>query len=168
MSKIFNDSLQWNENTKNILGIPRPFFIVHKFWRKRKNKIYLSQKIPIPWQSIAVFDSSGQMLGLDKEKEQLVYKNDLCPYCGIKIEQSEYVIRWTNENFTDYSDDGKVFSDIHPFHIECMKQTRIFCPFMRTTIDKEFELGLFIDLKNNATSYIKSLKNLNRLDINNI
>lgn len=167
MSKIFDNSVPWNENTKNILGLPRPFFMVGRYWRKRKNKIYLTKKIPIPWQSFAVFNES-QMLGLDEKNEQLVYKNNLCPYCGIKIEKNEYVIRWTNKKFTDSSVGGKVLSDIHPFHIECMRQARIFCPFMRMTTDEEFEFGLFVNLKNNAIVYIKSLKDLTKLDISNI
>ena len=34
-------------------------------------------------------------------------------------------------------------SDFHPFHLKCMKQARVYCPFMRTLKDEEFEISLY-------------------------
>jgi thioredoxin 1 len=47
-------------------------------------------------------------------------------------------------------DSNFVFSDIHPLHLECMRQTRIFCPGMKQRTEKEFEYGLYLNLKNNS------------------
>ena len=50
-----------------------------------------------------------------------------------------------------------VFSDNYPFHIECMKQARIFCPRMRQTENSEFEYGRYQDLKENFLNDFKEI-----------
>ena len=50
----------------------------------------------------------------------------------------------------------RVFSDIHPFHLECMKQGRIFCPHMKETKDEEFEVGTFKELRDKVDAFILS------------
>ena len=54
---------------------------------------------------------------------------------------------------------SRVFSDSYPHHLECMKQARIFCPFMRTLIDKNFETGEYDILRSNHFKHIEMLKN---------
>ena len=48
-----------------------------------------------------------------------------------------------------------------PFHIECMKQARIFCPFMKKRKDFEFEQGKFKHIKANADYLLLKIKEKN-------
>lgn len=138
----FKNSWLWKEEDLNTIGLPRPFAI--------PNRKDLAKKVPIPWQSEDRFESKGH-LGLNQINEDLVFKNGLCSYCGIKINNDEITQRWITAPVELTTHDGpKVFSDFHPLHIECMKQARIFCPHMRKLNDQDFEEGKFIDLKTNA------------------
>ncbi len=140
----FKNSWQWKEEDVNTTGLPRPFAF--------PNKKGMAKKVPIPWQSEDRFESKGH-LGLNQINENLVFKDGLCGYCGIKISDDEITQRWITAPVELTTHDGpKVFSDFHPLHIECMKQARIFCPHMRKLIDEDFEEGEFKNLRLNALS----------------
>lgn len=151
--KYFDGSSKWEEKDVNTTGLPRPWAIP-----QRKN---LAKKVPIPWQSEDRFQSLGH-LGLNQKNEDLVYKNNLCSYCGIEIKNSEIVTRWITAPLALTSREGpKVFSDFHPLHLECMKQARMFCPHMRKLQDSDFETGKFKELKQNAINDVKKARELN-------
>jgi hypothetical protein len=141
-NKYFKNAKKWDESSLNFVGLPRPFAI--------PNRKDLAKKVPIPWQSEDRFKSMGH-LGLNQINEDLIFKNNLCGYCGIKIEDDEITHRWITAPVELTTHNGpKVFSDFHPLHIECMKQARIFCPHMRKLNDQDFEEGKFKNLKTNA------------------
>jgi hypothetical protein len=48
-----------------------------------------------------------------------------------------------------------VKSDSHPFHFECMKQARMFCPHMKKTKDSEFETGKYSELREKCMQELK-------------
>lgn len=147
--KYFINAEEWTEENKNKTGLPRPFSYTFKNKRKKK-EVKLATIVPIPWQSKPDF-YNGEFLNLNQENEDLIYDNYLCPYCGIKIDNNEITIRWKTIKIKELiSKDTLVYSDIHPFHLECMKQGRIFCPFMRQLSDDDFEIGSFIELRKNA------------------
>jgi hypothetical protein len=155
MSKYFDDADEWEPESKEHTGLPRPYkevepsLFAHKF--------SIKPKVPIPWQSYPIFSTRGA-IEVIKENEARVFSEDLCAYCGLKIKDNETVIRWKSEDdlsgkyLYDPKKNTRVASDIHPFHLECMEQARTFCPFMHKTLDEEFETGLYSDLK------IKALK----------
>jgi hypothetical protein len=156
-NKYFENAVEWSETNKNNVGLPRPF--AYTINKKRK-KIKISKIVPIPWQSLARFNI-GHLLGLNEENENIVYENNLCPYCGIKINNEETVIRWYNCDLILLSkNDRWVYSDVHPFHLECMKEGRIFCPYMSTLKDLDFEIGKYKELKQNAINDVIKSKEL--------
>jgi hypothetical protein len=141
-NKYFKNAKRWDESSLNFIGLPRPFALP-----QRKD---LAKRVPIPWQSEDRFEEVGH-LRLNVENEFIVYQNSLCSYCGVKINDSEIVIRWFTANLnTIHGISSTVYSDIHPLHMECMKQARIFCPHMRKLEDKDFETGPYFKLKENA------------------
>lgn len=145
-NKIFSD-IEWNDSFKDFTGLPRPFAKVSKNARKKSK---LSAKVPIPWQS-GVKDNDDSFLKLIEENEDLVYYKNLCSYCGIKINDEEEVVRWESKNLENVRNNGQfVLSDIHPLHLVCMEQARIYCPGMRKIKEEDFEYGLYINLKKNA------------------
>jgi thiol-disulfide isomerase/thioredoxin len=146
VNKVFG-STEWSEEHKTYTGLPRPFSKVLPINRKRHK---LSAKVPIPWQSGAK-NNQERFLKIIQENEDIVYYKDLCSYCGIKINNSEDVIRWKNPKINEIRHNGSfVFSDIHPIHLECMRQTRLYCPGMKKVKEEEFEYGKYQDLKYNA------------------
>jgi hypothetical protein len=159
---IFLNAKKWTKETSNDIGIPRPIFSVPSHALKKSStstlisntKIYLHKKIPVPWQSEPVFNGY-QQLSLNIENEEKVYKEGRCAYCGIYFNDEDNTIRWKTLRGTPNPVGPNVLSDNYPFHIECMKQARRFCPFMRTTKDKEFEFGDYKTLKDNALNFIK-------------
>jgi hypothetical protein len=87
---------------------------------------------------------------LNQENEKLVYLEGRCGYCGIKFIDNDECSRWIIVDPTQNDSTGpRVFSDTHPLHIECMKQARVFCPFMRQRENDEFEHGIYKDLRQN-------------------
>lgn len=143
----------WTESLKSFKGFLRPYFLPdHKFY-ERDGKLYVHKKIPIPWQSRPSLDPK-RVIDLVSENENKIYKEYLCPFCGIEIKNEETTIRWTNTDIIPTPTGGRIFSDSHPFHIKCMKQARVFCPRMRDTVDSEYETGKFKDLRKNALDYI--------------
>jgi len=143
IDKVFGN-IEWHEEHKNFTGLPRPFAKVLPINRKRHK---LSAKVPIPWQSGAKNDQE-RFLKIIQENEDIIYYKDLCSYCGIKINNNEEVVKWKNPK-SDQIKNGEsfVFSDIHPIHLECMRQTRIYCPRMKKRKEEEFEYGLYLNLK---------------------
>lgn len=163
-NKIFSN-IEWNDSYRNFIGLPRPFSKVLKKHRVAQN---LSAKVPIPWQSAAINDNLG-LLRIIQENEDIVYYKNLCSYCGIKINNEENVTRWKNPYIEKIRYDRRfVLSDIHPLHLECMKQTRIYCPGMRKRPEKEFEYGIYIDLKKNSQKEKEMVMNNNILNFINV
>lgn len=158
MSKYFDNSEEWSEEKIFNVGLPRPFAKVPKIFLNTPSikKMRLAKKFPVPWQSFPKFH--GNTLGIVFENEDRIYIDSLCPYCGIRFNNEEICIRWTATDSIPSREGPRIFSDSYPFHIECMKQARIFCPHMRETKDEEFEIGSFIFLKAKADSYTKPFK----------
>lgn len=160
MKNIFLNAKIWEENDKNTTGLPRPFVsLTQNFIKSLPCKI--AKKIPVPWQSLPYIKDSG-VFKIIYENEEIVIKNNLCGYCGIKINDSEIVVRWKDTNFTVIENrvsEPRVASDIMPLHIECMTQARKFCPHMIKTKDEEFEYGDFLTLKQNGLKSIEDKKN---------
>ena len=145
--------------------MPRPFAVPPKNFQanpshslKLKNGFYLHPKIPVPWQSKPVWTDMGGVFNVIEEHEQIIYEKNLCGYCGIQIKNDEECLRWIGDD-SEYIPNDKqgprVFSDTHPLHIECMKQAKIFCPYMRERPSEEFETGPFNILKQHANNNIK-------------
>lgn len=157
MNKYFNESHEWTENDINFTGLPRPFKVFDKKYYSNIN-VKLTKKFPIPWQSKPVFFNSQDkvIFNVIEENESRVIQESLCGYCGIKIENDEYCTRWNaDDKYIPNKTGDRVKSDYSPLHLECMKQARIFCPFMRTVPEKEFQYDIFEQLKKNTNYYIK-------------
>ena len=159
--KIFTNSKKWSESNKSITGLPRPFYLVDNFFLK-KASFKLAKKIPVPWQSLPVFiEKSLTVFNVIEKNESLVVSDGICGYCGVKFNDYDNCYRWVIEKGTP-SADGKrspnVFSDNYPLHEECMKQARIFCPFMKSRNSIEFEFGTFLELKKHAEVFINKHK----------
>ena len=138
--KNFNESEKWSLKHIKKTGLPRPYWIINKIYFLTNGKRYLSKKIPIPYQSTPSKDS---IIRLEIENEKYVVANDLCPYCGLSINEEESSIRWMIEKEEDVKNNLEssrdlVPSDFRPFHLDCMKQARIFCPFMKTLKESDF------------------------------
>lgn len=155
--KYFLDR-EWSESLKYLQGILRPYATIPESLRyKEKNGkyiFYLHKRVPIPWQSIPAFHNN-QLLHLNLENEKTAVEQELCPYCGIKINNDEVCTRWTTNDATPTKNGPRVQSDMMPFHLDCMNNGRIFCPYMRGKKNEDFEIGLFKDLIINARENIK-------------
>jgi len=163
-NKVFGN-IEWSDSFKDFAGLPRPF---SKVLKKHRINNKLSAKVPIPWQSKAKNDE-GSFLRLIQENEDVVYYKNLCSYCGIKIDNEESVIRWKNPDISKIKHDGNfVLSDIHPLHLECMRQARVYCPGMRKKDEKEFEYGKYIDLKKHAEKERSGILQMNMINLFNV
>jgi hypothetical protein len=161
--KIFINSEKWSEYNKDTTGVPRPFYILSNFFLKNA-PFKIAKKIPVPWQSLPIFnDETLTVFNVIEKNESLVISDGRCGYCGIKFKDFDSCSRWTIERGTP-SIDGKkgpnVFSDNYPLHKECMRQARIFCPFMKLRNDTEFEFGTFLELKKHAEVFINKHKKI--------
>jgi len=136
---IFFNSEEWSLKNIKKTGLPRPFYIVPKNYYFKNNKRYLAKKIPIPYQSTP---GENEPIRLNIENEEYVVSNDLCSYCGLDIDKNSDSVRWMIEKEKDVENNSRDFvpSDFRPFHIECMRQARIYCPFMRTLDDSSFDI----------------------------
>ncbi len=181
MSKYFKKNHIWSEDLANFKGLPRPYINVPEIFHKKikkvksdggifstdllnlKNDFYLHPKIPIPWQSKPVLDEQGTVFNVIKENEKSIYKEKLCGYCGISLDIKEECVRWKPQFTIEETNDEngpRVFSDGHPMHLECMRQARIFCPYMRLRQDNEFEYGTYDTLIKNAEAWKSTFKNI--------
>jgi hypothetical protein len=153
---MFYNSEEWSESSIKKTGLPRPYLVVPKKYYFKNNKRYLAKKIPIPYQSTP---GENTPIDLNIENEEYVVSNDLCSYCGLSIDKDSDSIRWMIEKEKDVDNDSKDFvpSDFRPFHIECMRQARIYCPFMRTLKDSDFEIEKQRINLQNAKKYTKEL-----------
>ena len=157
MSKYFNGAVEWNEQNKNIRGLPRPF---GKVSREFKNKVidryHIPKIIPVPWQSIPIFDIETLVpLNVNKTNESLIFIENRCAYCGASFIGDESCIRWKIPSDMKKETNSLVKSDSHPFHFECMKQARMFCPHMKKTKDSEFETGKYSELREKCMQELK-------------
>jgi hypothetical protein len=146
----------WSGKNKRKLGLPRPYAPFRPSLIT-PGKLKLSLKFPIPWQSRPRKKSNA--IELIYENELLVYKENRCAYCGIIFSKDEITIRWLTLE-APIDNVSRVFSDYHPFHIECMEEARIYCPFMRTTKDHEFEVDTFKTLRNKADELVKPFRDI--------
>lgn len=145
----------WTPLNQGLKGLPRPYSNVMKVSRERVEKAgkKISNKVPIPWQSLSRFNL-GRSLGVIQEHEQEVITQGLCAYCGLGFLNEETAIIWVvYPNKDTFKVGGRVFSDHFPFHIECMKETRLFCPHMKITKDNEFIKGPYPELLKIAQEY---------------
>jgi thioredoxin 1 len=147
MNKNIFNSIEWNDSFTNFVGLPRPF---SKVLKKHRTNNKLLEKVPIPWQSAAKNDEFS-FLRIIQENEDIVYYKNLCSYCGVKINNDDSVVRWKNKKLIEINHFARfVLSDIHPLHLNCMKQARVYCPGMKKKKEEEFEYGKYIDLNKNA------------------
>lgn len=139
MSSPFKGAKEWVVNQIAQSGLPRPYFYAQPQHQYKDEKVFLHVKVPVPWQSKPGNPDTSPIL-LDVEKEKIAVKEGLCSYCGIKIAFDEVSIRWAIEKQDVFANTHRdwVPSDFHPLHIECMRQARVFCPFMRTLKDSDF------------------------------
>jgi hypothetical protein len=158
MKDIFKNSVEWSVEIKDTTGLPRPHYVVPKEFYDKKNfpfkstsKFFLHPVVPIPWQSFPIFNDKSK-LGLIEKNESVVYLKSLCPYCGVKIEDKEICIIWKDKKIPTL-EGPRIWSDYHPFHIECMKQGRKYCPFMRSIKNNQFETGEYKKLKDSVVRY---------------
>jgi hypothetical protein len=144
--------VEWSEQVKNMTGLPRPFVKYGKGTNRPTIKNKLARKTPFPWQSKPIPFTDG--IQLIPENEQRVYAEKLCAYCGVQFNPKEECVIWTTKDKPVVKHGRRVYSDYHPFHLECMRQARIFCPHMRTTEDKEFQTGIYEELRIEAIKRI--------------
>lgn len=157
MNKYFHNSVKWSQENKNQLGLPRPFALISKeFKDKAIDKYHIPKRVPIPWQSIPIFDPKTKTaLNVNKANESIIFIENRCAYCGVSFVVDELCIRWKIPLDMKKQTNALVKSDSNPFHFECMKQARIFCPHMKKTKESEFETGTFIKLKENCLNELK-------------
>lgn len=167
LSNSYLSNVRWQENTKNNVGLPRPYSIVAKELHFKKPhgfnnpfKRYLHKIVPIPWQSESAFELGG-LLKLNQTNEAMVVSHGLCSYCGLGFDEDEICIRWKTQDRRPSSDGlggfPRVVSDSYPLHPECMSQARTFCPYMRTLKDEDFEIGEYDQLRKRAARQVKFL-----------
>lgn len=148
----FYNAKQWIDKFKKYTSYKRP---VVKVPKEFKTSVKIFEQFPVPWQSVPVFGKNGAVFNIIHDNEKIVFENNICGYCGIKINDNEQCVRWTNLDVEPSHEGPRVFSDYCPLHINCMKQARIFCPHMRMRLEEEFEYGEFIVLKNNVSNDLK-------------
>ena len=151
----------WTEESSEVVGLPRPYYDISELFLKEvkvhnSRFIYKHKRVPIPWQSVPIFgrkdipsisNPKPGNLGLILNREVRVYDESLCGYCGVKFKDEDLCIRWTSIKGLQGM---HIQSDHLPMHEKCMRQGRVFCPFMQTTEDYEFEKGTYKDLRVNA------------------
>jgi len=158
MSKYFKQ--KWSQNFINFIGLPRPYLKVDYKYRFKgqsdlKDNFFLHPEVPVPWQSMPNINRRNAFFNVIDRNEEKVISEKRCPYCGNIFLDNEKCIRWTSPDKTPSKDSTRIFSDVSPLHIECMEQARIFCPHMRKTSDGEFEIDIYIILRD------KFLKQIN-------
>jgi hypothetical protein len=131
----------WSEKVTNFQGLPRPYWFPHPKYYFFNGKKYLHKKVPVPFQSRPGTEKTSPIT-LNIKNEKKAVEEGLCSFCGVKIKDDELSIRWIVEKQKFPSDRDWVPTDFHPLHLECMKQTRVFCPFMRTLNDSQFEISI--------------------------
>jgi hypothetical protein len=171
MEKYYKENLTWTKENSEITGLPRPYAITpeHLHFSESLNfsnkfKRYLHKIVPIPWQSIPLFINNGTgLLSVNIDHESKVITHNVCGYCGNGFDHKELCCRWISNN-QNISEDGltgsRVYSDIYPLHLKCMKQARRFCPFMRTLSENDFEFSKYSILLKKIQKELKENINL--------
>jgi hypothetical protein len=133
----------WSEKLIDFVGLPRPFFYSREVHWFRNGESYMYKKVPVPYQSMPGI-VGGSPIRLNIKNEKKVVEEGLCSYCGVKVEDNEVSIRWMIEKVQFGLNNNRDFvpSDFHPLHLKCMKQARIYCPFMRKLKDEDFDIRL--------------------------
>ena len=161
MSKYFREDLPWTEDTASKRGLPRPFVNVPLHLQKAlsnlpiKKGFYLHPKVPM--QFTARPRLTDRLTDLIVDNEQAVVRDELCGYCGEGFTPEQVCTIWKRYDVIPHMEGPvgpRVFSDHYPFHLECMDQALIFCPYMRTvTTTEEFETGKHSDLILKSRAY---------------
>jgi hypothetical protein len=160
---VFNRAVLWSEESLKTTGLPRPYVELSEEDRYSPNtekygfEKYLAKKLPMPWQTRPVFQGPTK-IRLIKENEEKVFKEGLCAYCAVKLNLKDPSVIWTYYQDNPIDDKNKVFSDFHPFHLECMKQARAFCPYMKQRPESEFKYGDFQDLVKASLAFVAQFK----------
>jgi hypothetical protein len=168
MSKYFDENLKWEESLSKRTGLPRPYVDVPDHITtlvseiNPDGKVYLHKRVPM--QFTARPRLTDRLTDLIIENERKVVNENLCGYCGLSFKDDEECIIWKNYNTVPYAGGPhgpRVFSDHFPFHLDCMKETLIFCPFMRLEKNKNFfEKGFYLELVKKAKEYKKMIEGL--------
>jgi hypothetical protein len=147
---------QWTETTSKKLGLPRPFmwgkkdFVSKPFWSVTQKPGFI--KVPIPWQSSP---KNPRVISLISENEERVYTEGLCAFCGVPFYPDDVTTLWVNYEKKPSKNGSRVFSDHYPFHLQCMRQVRVYCPYMKTTLDNEYVTGTYSELKEVFNKHFK-------------
>ena len=159
MKNIGGRSVKWSKKTYKQVGLPRPFMWGRKNFDKQPYWNHLEPvdkksfiKVPLPWQSSP---ENPRAVVLIQEHEDRVYLENLCPFCGLELLPEERVVAWVNYDVAPTKEGARVFSDHHPFHIECMRQARAFCPHMKKTLDSEFKTDSFLNLRKEVDEQLR-------------
>jgi hypothetical protein len=156
---IFGDEEWTYENSKQE-GLPRPYAhppLQDQFTRDGER--HLAPRVPIPWQTSPDYRLNkklGKFVLLIAEREREIYTKDICGYCAVKFEAEDDAVIWVNYDKPIAVNGVRVYSDYHPFHPECMEQTRMFCPHMKKTQDSEYKYGKYAELKEEAVAYLNA------------
>jgi hypothetical protein len=167
MSKYFDESLKWKESLIQKTGLPRPYVDVpeHLLNMTTRNnpdgKFYLHKRVPM--QFTAKPRLTDRLTDLIIENEKKVVNENLCGYCGVEFQDEEICVIWKKYDVAPFSQGEagpRVFSDYFPFHLECMEQTLIFCPFMRMEARSDFfEEGPYSVLIKKSKEYKEMIEN---------
>jgi hypothetical protein len=157
---IFNEK-EWTYKNSKQAGLPRPY--AHPPLEDQftfDSKRFLAPRVPIPWQTAPDYTpnkQNHQFVSLIVEREKQVYKEELCAYCAVKFKPEDDAVIWINYDQPITVDGARVYSDYHPFHLECMNQTRLFFPHMKKTVDSEYKYGKYQELKAEVIATLDSI-----------
>ena len=162
MSKYFDENLPWTEEASSKEGLPRPYVDVPEDIQKinpphlkLKKSFYLHKRVPMPFTARPRLVE--RLTDLIVENEKRAVKEGLCPYCARKFFPDDEAVIMTKVDAIPHmlGDIGpRVFSDHFPIHPECIKQARIFCPFLRVaTTDADYLAGKYLDLVKISMEY---------------
>jgi hypothetical protein len=154
MQTEFTSKEDWLKRFKDYVGFERPSISLPKNFIQVSKYGKLLKKFPIPWQSVPVLSPNGTVFNVIEENEQLTFLEERCPYCGLAFNSLDAVSRWTKESENPTLNGSNIISDNLPLHKKCMKKARVFCPFMRTVDESEFEYGDYKNIKPNADNFL--------------
>ena len=159
MTEIF-DEKEWSYEISKKIGLPRPHAYPSLQDQFTVNgERHLAPRVPIPWQTepdYRVNKKIGKFVLMIAERERQIYIKDLCGYCGSQFETNDEAVIWTNYDKPVGILGARVYSDFHPFHVECMEQTRVFCPHMKKTENSEYKYGKYADLKAEVIEFLNA------------
>jgi hypothetical protein len=142
-------------------GLPRPMVRLDDYFLNNFSH-GLHKNNPVPWQSTPIFNEKGNIFYVIEDNEKRVLPEGLCGYCSVKFSDDEICIRWMGDGSKHVPNDEqgpRMISDTHPLHLECMRQTRVYCTHMRERPDSEFETGTYSELREKTVQFLNSFKN---------